>query len=78
MTRDSAILTEHGIAPSDIGKSTGRLYPTHDEVAHWLTTCTSHAVGEKATNSKTGCAPNRNSCGTTRNCEMRAKRHKHE
>ena len=34
MSRESAILMEHALAPSNIGKSTGgRLYPTHDEIA---------------------------------------------
>ena len=34
MSRQSEIAMEHAIAPSDMGKNTGRrLYPTHDEIA---------------------------------------------
>ena len=34
MSRECAIVMEHAIAPSDMGKNTGRrLYPTHDEIA---------------------------------------------
>jgi hypothetical protein len=34
MIRDCEIAMEHDIAPSDMGKNTGRrLYPTHDEIA---------------------------------------------
>ena len=34
MSRESEINMEHAIAPSDMGKKTGRrLYPTHDEIA---------------------------------------------
>jgi len=34
MTRESAIVTEHAIGPTGMGKNTGRrLYPTHDEIA---------------------------------------------
>ena len=34
MNRESEIGVEHAIAPSDVGKKTGRrLYPTHDEIA---------------------------------------------
>jgi len=34
MTRECQIAIEHSIAPSDMGKKTGRrLYPTHDEIA---------------------------------------------
>jgi hypothetical protein len=33
MSRESEIVMEHAIAPSDIGWNTGRrLYPTHDEI----------------------------------------------
>ena len=34
MSRESKIALEHAVAPSDMGKNTGRrLYPTHDEIA---------------------------------------------
>ena len=34
MSRESEIAIEHAIAPSDMGKNTGRrLYPTYDEIA---------------------------------------------
>ena len=34
MPRKSAIALEHAIAPTGVGKNTGRrLYPTHDEIA---------------------------------------------
>ena len=36
MSRESEIGMEHALAPSDIGKNTGRRsYPTHDEIAQW-------------------------------------------
>ena len=35
MSRESEVAMEHAIAPSEIGKNTGRRsYPTHDEIAH--------------------------------------------
>src|SRR5438105_715986 len=34
------------------------------------TVCTNHVAGRKATTSKIGCALNKNSCGTTRNCDV--------
>ena len=34
MSRESEIGMEHALAPSDMGKNTGRRsYPTHDEIA---------------------------------------------
>jgi len=40
-----------------------------------LSVCTSHVAGGVATTSKIGCAPNRNSCGTTRNGEVPTNTH---
>src|SRR5437899_1735354 len=39
---------------------------------NWPTVYTSHVAGKTVTRSKTGCAPNRNSCTTTRNREAKS------
>ena len=71
MGRESEIVIEHAIALSDMGKNTGRrLYPTHDEIPSSPSVFMSRMGDKKATNSKTGCVRNRNSCGTTHNGEV--------
>ena len=48
MSRESEIAMEHAIAPSDMGKKTGRrLYPTHDEIAQ-LAYCLYESRGRQA------------------------------
>ena len=68
MSRESEIAMEHAIAPSDLGKKTGLACTQHTtSLLYWPTVCTSHVAGKKVTRWRTGCAPNSNSCTTTRN-----------
>ncbi len=73
MTREAAIAMEHAISPG-LGKHTGRrLCPTHDEIAQLAYSLYESLAGKKATNSKIGWSPNRNSCGTTPNGDVPSK-----
>ena len=60
----------------EMGKYTGRrTSPPHDEIAQLAFSCMSRVADRTATTSKIGCVPNRNSCGTTGNCEAPTNTH---
>src|SRR5436305_7709194 len=50
--------------------------PRHAARSHNLpSVCTTHVADRTDTTLKIGCVPNRSSCGTTRNCEVRTNKH---
>ena len=61
-----------------MGKYTAVASPRHMTRSHNSpSVCMSHVAGRTDTTSKIGCVRNRNSCGTTPNCEVLTKHMTH-